>query len=127
MIGKEQIMQNKFIHICLGISFFMNILLGVCIINYEPVCEREHLDVVNWLDSYDYVSDEKMAKKIAGAYFDLEDDWEIQENSNYNMEVIYNDVRYEWIVIFSTKGILEDEKRIIGIGREHGTIIDYTG
>ena len=116
-------MKRKIIHICLLASFFINVILGSYIVIYNPICEREHLDVV--YRSYNWVSNEEMAQELAEACLGLEDDWELQDNPKYEVEVIFCDSRYEWIVVFIPRGTEKGEMKIVGVRRDHGTITNY--
>lgn len=117
-------MENKILYICLGISLFTSIFLGIYITKCEPVCERIHLDVID--RSIDYISDEQMAIDIAEACLGLDENWELQKNPIFDVKVIYSEESYEWIVVFLPRDLEKVEKRIIGIRRDYGNITDYT-
>lgn len=115
---------GKILWFCLVISVLTTAFLTGYITAYEPDCKREHMEIVD--RKHDWVPTEEFARGIAGASIGLGDKWETQDNVFYTVECIYNEERYEWIVVFTP---IEDEntgrKRIVGIRRDIGLITIY--
>ena len=113
-------MEIKILYVCIGISAIIGLFLGFYIMIYKPACERYHVDEiyrnVNWMNS------EEGAAEIAAACLNLEYDSESQEAPDYDVEVIFNELSYEWIVIFTPKEAEQDEIKMAAIRRDFGTV-----
>ncbi len=114
-------MGYKFTYICLGISLMMNIILIIYTVKSQPVCRRAHVDSVNRMAD-EYGREE--AIRLAAASLGLDEGLAMQENSDYDIEVIDSIQTYEWIVTFIPKDLDGNERRI-GIRRDIGIITYY--
>lgn len=116
-------MKTKILYACLAISVLISFALCIYIVKYDAECERVHLNVVN--RDGNTVSEAEGAKKIAEAYLGLEENWELQDNAIYDVEVTFNESDYEWIIVFSPKTTEIEKARYVGIRRDNGIITEY--
>lgn len=100
-------MKIKVLYGSFCVSVCTIIVLSLYIVNREPICERLHLDEID--RTKNIVSDEEMAKDIAELYIRGREKKENYEGEDirslevtYNVEVIFNEKDYEWIVGYTT-------------------------
>ncbi len=126
-------MKVKIPYIYLGISYCIILLLSVNILTRKPVCERIHIDEID--RTKNVVSNEEMAIKIVELYENWSEKYKNHEGNNgsnasmempYEIEVIYDEQQYEWIVQF--QAIVPDGHSIldgyydIGVRRDNGML-----
>ena len=113
-------MEIKILYVCIGISSILGLFLGFYIMIYKPACERYHVDEI--YRNIDSVNCEEGAAELAAACLKIEYDFESQEAPDYDVEVIFNELSYEWIVIFTSKESGQDEIKMAAIRRDFGTV-----
>lgn len=113
-------METKILYVCIGISAIAGLFLGFYIMIYKPACERYHVDEI--YRTIDEVNIEEGAAEIAAACLNIDYDFESKEAPDYDVEVIYNELSYEWIVIFTPKGSEEDGTKMAAIRRDFGSV-----
>lgn len=108
--------------IILGLSLLANILLSIFLIGIKPVCDRYHIDEINW--SYDEVPNEIMAREIADAVEIERIGYEALDE--HSAEILYNSKENEWEVIyeFDKKDGL-GKRDIVRIRKDNGLITIY--
>lgn len=107
----------KKLYIIFGLSLLANILLSIYLIRVKPVCERYHIDEINWLE----VPDEAMAREIADVV-EME-----RIDSGYKAEcdtmVDFDSQSNEWEVTYEfaeSGGLIK--KDIVCIRKDNGLI-----
>ena len=116
-------METKILYACIGISVIAGLFLGFYIMIYKPACERHHVDeIYRDMRSIDEVNSEEGAAEIAAACLNIAYDYESQETPDYDVEVIFNELSYEWIVIFTPKDPEQDGTKMAAIRRDFGTV-----
>ncbi len=107
----------KKLYIIFGLSLLANILLSIYLIRVKPVCERYHIDEINWLE----IPDETMAREIADAV-EMER-IDSGDKAEYDVVVGFNSQSNEWEVTyeFAESGGLT-KKDIVYIRKDNGLI-----
>lgn len=118
-------MEIKILYVCIGISAIAGLFLGFYIMIYKPACERYHVDEIN--RNVNWVESEEGAAEIAAACLNLAYDYESQEAPDYDVEIIFNELSYEWIVIFTPKDSEQDGTKMAAIRRDFGTVNVLSG
>ena len=113
-------MKNRITLVCLGISILISVFLCIYDLNYEPVCERPHLDVID--RNRDIIPDGEEAIKLAEICLGLDSGGEADITPAYDVEAVFNEMSYEWIVVFTPEDLGEDREKIVVIRRDSGAI-----
>lgn len=121
-------METKILYACIGISVIAGLFLEFYIMIYKPACERYHVDeIYRDMRSIDEVNSEEGAAEIAAACLNIVYNPESQEAPDYDVEVIFNELSYEWIVIFTPKDPEQDGTKMAAIRRDFGTVNVLSG
>lgn len=112
-------MEIKILYVCIGISAIVGLFLGFYIMIYKPACEKYHVDEI--YRNRNEVRSEEEAAEIAAACLNLAYDSELQETPDYDVAAIFNELSYEWIVIFTPKESEEDGTKMVAVRRDFGT------
>ena len=121
-------MKRKILYICLAILMLIDGALVNYILEREPVCDRTHLSDVD--RTKDIVPDEETAIRIAEANLKTKiSGWNSHGDIDYQIEVIYDEPSYEWIVIYEVappegKFVLDGTK-VLGVRRDYGHVYWY--
>lgn len=117
-------MKVKVLYVCLCISILICASLGHYIVKHKPVCERVHLDDID--RTKDVVPDEETALRIAEAIVDSHEYWEWEEDVDYEVEILFNEMNYEWSVQWQPPipegAIMLDGGKTVFIRRDTGAI-----
>lgn len=119
----------KNLNIYLSISLLIIFLLILNIYTRKPECNRVHSEYIN--RNKDVIFNEEMAVKIVELYLYREDAGilELLRDFEYDVQVSFDDQKYEWIVHFNAilpnHKILLDGSRTIWIRRDTGIITDF--
>lgn len=119
----------KNLNIYLSISLLLIFLLMLNIYTRKPECNRVHSEYIN--RNKDVILNEEMAVKIVELYLYREDAGilELHRDFEYDVQVSFDDQKYEWIVRFNAilpnHKILLDGNRTIWIRRDTGIITDF--
>lgn len=90
-------MKTKILSVCLGITFLINLSLGINIAIRKPVCERVHLDDID--RSKNIITNEEMAKDIVELYIKKQEEYkDYEEDLTYEIECFFSEQNYEWVV-----------------------------
>lgn len=112
----------KRLYIIFDISLLINIMLGTYLIKIKPVCERSHIDVIEW--SWEDVPNEIMAREIADA---IELDRIGDEDKEVcDVTVGFDSQSNEWEVVYEfgeSGGVFK--KDIVCIRKDNGLITTY--
>ena len=121
-------MEIKILYVCIEISVIAGLFLGFYIMIYKPACERYHMDeIYRDMRRIDEVNSEEGAVTIAAACLNIAYNPESQETPDYDVEAIFNELSYEWIVIFTPKESEEDGTKMAAIRRDFGTVNVLSG
>lgn len=98
---------------------------------YTMVLEAEQIGEVTALAdrTKDYVPNEEAAKEIAEAFFD-ENDPGWKDDIEYEVEVIFIEEIYKWIIYYFEKGpegtmVVDGSEKIVRIRRDNGEVTSY--
>lgn len=119
-------MRTKIIYIYLGISYCIILFLSINLIIRKPICDRIHIDDID--RTKDVISDQEMAIKIVELYESWSEKYKNHESNGiqYEIEVIYDEQQYEWIVMFQV--IVPEGHTVldgyydIGVRRDNGML-----
>lgn len=115
----EEIISVKNLYIIFSLSLLANVLLSIYLIRVKPICERHHIDEIDW--SYEEVPDEIMAREIADAVEMERIDH--RDKSEYDVVAGFNSQSNEWEITYEfdeSDGIIK--KDIICIRKDNGLI-----
>lgn len=117
---------NRLLNIYLIISVFTILFLGVCLETREPKCEREHLDDID--RTKDVIPDAETAKRLVEIFFYREDAgiMRMYEHIEYNVDVDFDEQKYQWIVSFMPKKLILDANGTAWVSRDKGVIMDIS-
>ncbi len=119
-------MCTEILSICLTVSCVVILFLSQYICKREPVCERIHLDEID--ESKDIISSEEMARKIVEIYERNCEEYKNRgsDESQYDVNVIYFEQQYEWVVQFQAIApegyFVLDGYYDIGVRRDNGML-----
>lgn len=109
----------KKLYIIFSLSLLANVLLSIYLIRVKPVCERDHIDEIDW--SYEKVPDEIMAREIADVVEMERIDH--RDESEYDVVVGFNSQSNEWEITYEfeeSDGLIK--KDIVCIRKDNGLI-----
>lgn len=116
-------MKTKILYCSLCISIIVIVILCQCIETREPVCMRVHVEDID--RTKDIVPNEEIAKKIVELYFTKKEGGE-DSPYNYNIQVKYDEEKYEWIIgyfiIQSEEHWVLDGDISFGVRRDNGMV-----
>lgn len=109
-------------YIILGLSLLVNVLLSIYLIKVKPICDRYHIDEIDW--SYDEVPDEVMAWEIADAVEMERISHEVLEEHATTID--FDSQENEWEVTYEfEKNDGLSKKDIVRIRKDNGLITMY--
>lgn len=107
------------------ISFCLIIVLGIYTVKVKPECERVHVDDIDRTREIKYLDDE-MAREIANVVMGIDNVSVGEEDTGYEVEVIFDEQNYEWVVSYISKEVMETsgtyETKSVRIRKDNGII-----
>lgn len=120
-------MKEKILCLCLGISLILNIFTVSYIVRNGLLLEL--YEQAHWYNidrTQNVVPDEETAKRIAEAVIDADELWTWDPDSDYEMEISFEEDTYRWKVAYRPKipegMILVDGGKYVWIRKDNGWI-----
>lgn len=123
-------MKKNILKCVIGFSLFLNIILGTYVAKREPVCERVHLDTIDYTKRV--VRYGQTAKEIAEIYIESYQKENLPvsgETLSYDVQVSFDWKANEWVVLYDPilpyNQIMLDGGKWVWIRGDYGTVYGY--